>query len=149
MDQKSINDSIQYRLLEEQRLEYIRESIISKRVVFLGRVEIYINEGVLTVHGYDLEKNVTTLVYIGNKINTVDKVTILRAMQLNSTERYYLRFDNIFIDMNSVLTPENLMIVYSIKNYLDQLSYEFDEFFEMINYSLQDYLLEYPEDNTF
>lgn len=144
---KDIGNSLQFKLINDFNIDQIIDNIIKKRVIYIGRVDLYINPAVLTIHGFDFETNQSTLVYITNKFNDITKETLLRSLQLDPNERYYFRFDGVFIDMNSTMTPDNTIILYSIKAMLDQLSEEFDEFFDMINYNIQDYLLEYPEDN--
>lgn len=134
----------------------IRQSILSKRGILLNSMEVYIDSNVVTLYG-DIDTSVgwvqpiqeCTLILEWSKYGDICKERLLQAMGLNPEERYYIGVGNVLVNIDSYLTPENALILREIQERLSCMNYEFEDFYNFIEYDLYGYLEMFKEDNIY
>lgn len=137
-----------YNNYNEYLAHTLREKIIAKRVINLGVIEILVKRDLITIVGYGIPNTFNvTFTYITNRLDIpITKDTIIRALNLNPNDRFYIVIEEAMLNLDSEITFETIERANQIKELFYEFRREFEEFFDYIDYNLMDYLLEYPED---
>ena len=140
-------NEIIYNNYQEYLAHTIREKIITRRVKFLGMIEIYIKGDLVILHGYNYSSPVRdTFSYISNINQPFCEAILRKAMNLDPNDRLYFPHEEVVLNMQNEITTDTINKANQIKAIFDYLNYTFEEFFDYINTNLQDYLIEFPED---
>lgn len=151
----------QYELAMMYRSHDIRDHIYSKRAIVLSRLDIFYKWPIITYHAKQngditgfYNPTVTTAVdgiYDLRSIQNqcVSKELFVRMFGLDPSERYYFAISDIYMDLNSDITAISLAWFNQVKTVKEILGNEFEEFFLFVEEHLEDYLIQYPEDNIY
>lgn len=135
-------------MYNKYRTDIITERLLRNKVLILDRIDIMVNESVITIHGYTYIPTEYTLVsLILSTSIPLTKERVLKATEVPINNVEYISFGDMYLNANSSFSGISLGIFNYIKGIFCQWRNEYEEFQQAIIYNLPDYLKEHPEED--